>query len=114
MARSKALPLTEDEARRKLHTRLDEWAKVALAPQGLAPARHHKLMMQDLEGLTKGRWDRLMILLPPGSAKSTYTSVNVLMGTLGAMSTSVVSYWVGSSAGSARKDDHLAKLADRA
>ena len=39
--------------------------------------------------------------------------LNVLMGTLGAMATSVVSYWVGSSAGSARKDARLANLADR-
>ena len=39
--------------------------------------------------------------------------MNVLMGTLGAMATSVVSYWVGSSAGSARKDEHIASLANR-
>jgi hypothetical protein len=38
--------------------------------------------------------------------------LNVLLGTLGAMATSVVSYWVGSSAGSARKDDRLARLLD--
>ena len=38
--------------------------------------------------------------------------LNVLLGTLGAMSTSVVSYWVGSSAGSARKDARIAKLLD--
>ena len=36
--------------------------------------------------------------------------LNVLLGTLGAMATSVVSYWVGSSAGSAAKDARLAKL----
>ena len=39
--------------------------------------------------------------------------LNVLLGTLGAMATSVVGYWVGSSAGSARKDERLASLADR-
>lgn len=39
--------------------------------------------------------------------------LNVLLGTLGAMATSVVSYWVGSSAGSARKEARLASLADR-
>ena len=39
--------------------------------------------------------------------------LNVLMGTLGAMATSVVNYWVGSSAGSDRKDEHLANLATR-
>ena len=44
--------------------------------------------------------------LPQGSE----TILNMLLGTLAAMATSVVSYWVGSSAGSARKDDHIAKL----
>ena len=44
--------------------------------------------------------------MPPG----TETAVNLLLGTLAAMATSVVSYWVGSSAGSARKDDRLAQL----
>lgn len=39
-----------------------------------------------------------------------YALVNVLLGTLAAMATSVVAYWVGSSVGSARKDDRLAKL----
>ncbi len=37
--------------------------------------------------------------------------LNVLLGTLGAMATNVVGYWVGSSAGSARKDDRLAEVA---
>ena len=45
--------------------------------------------------------------LPAGSE----TILSLLLGSLAAMATSVVSYWVGSSAGSARKDDHLAKLA---
>lgn len=44
--------------------------------------------------------------IPTGSD----TILNVLLGSLSAMATSVVSYWVGSSAGSARKDDHIARL----
>ena len=36
--------------------------------------------------------------------------LNVLLGTLGAMATSVVAYWVGSSVGSVRKDDRLARM----
>ena len=99
--------------RGRVRRSLGEWAKLALAPQGLVPARHHRLIISELEGLASGRWDRLMLLLPPGSAKSTYTRLNVLLGTLGAMATSVVGYWVGSSAGSARKDSHLASLAQR-
>lgn len=50
-----------------------------------------------------------MVLLhdiPTASA----TVLNVLIGTLGAMATNVVGYWVGSSVGSARKDERLARL----
>ena len=104
---------TEKALRTKVRGSLDEWARLALAPQGLTPARHHGRVIAELEGLAAGRWDRLLLLLPPGSAKSTYAVLNVLMGTLGAMATSVVSYWVGSSAGSARKDARLASLQDR-
>ncbi len=47
----------------------------------------------------------LLYGMPVGSE----TAGNMLLGTLAAMATSVVSYWVGSSAGSARKDDRLAQ-----
>lgn len=106
--------MTDDESivRDRIRGSFSEWAQVALAPLGHAPAAHHRLLIRELEGLSSGRWDRLMLLLPPGSAKSTYASLNVLLGTLGAMATSVVSYWVGSSAGSARKDARLAKIMD--
>lgn len=43
--------------------------------------------------------------LPPGSE----TILNMLLGTLAAMATSVVGYWVGSSAGSAQKTELLAR-----
>jgi hypothetical protein len=45
--------------------------------------------------------------LPAGSE----TILNMLLGTLAAMATSVVSYWVGSSAGSAQKTDLLIRNA---
>jgi len=45
--------------------------------------------------------------IPAGSE----TVLNVLLGTLAAMATNVVGYWVGSSAGSARKDERLAEVA---
>lgn len=47
----------------------------------------------------------LLYGLPTGSE----TAATMLLGTLAAMATSVVSYWVGSSAGSARKDERLAQ-----
>lgn len=103
----------ERSLRGRVRGSFEAWARLALRGQGFIPAKHHLRLVEELEGLAEGRWDRLLILMPPGSAKSTYTRLNVLMGTLGAMATSVVSYWVGSSAGSARKDARLASLADR-
>lgn len=54
---------------------LVEWAFGVLGPLGLKPERHHRLLLSELEALTRGDIDRLMILMPPGSAKSTYSSV---------------------------------------
>jgi hypothetical protein len=48
-------------------------------------------------------WAALTRQLPAGSE----TILNMLLGTLAAMATSVVGYWVGSSAGSSRKTDLL-------
>lgn len=39
------------------------------------PAQHHQLIMHKLEALERGDIQRLMILAPPGSAKSTYCSI---------------------------------------
>jgi predicted phage terminase large subunit-like protein len=65
----------ERALRTKIRASLHDWAELALAPQGHAPATHHRLLIRELEGLAAGRWDRLMLLLPPGSAKSTYASL---------------------------------------
>ena len=50
-------------------------------------------------------WLAMTKALPAGSE----TILNMLLGTLGAMSVSVVNYWVGSSAGSARKDGMISQ-----
>lgn len=42
---------------------------------GLKFAAHHKLLMSELEAVERGEVARLMVLMPPGSAKSTYASV---------------------------------------
>ena len=39
------------------------------------PAAHHHLIIAHLEALERGEIQRLMILAPPGSAKSTYCSI---------------------------------------
>ena len=66
--------VAERTLRRKIRSSLGDWAEFALAQYGHSPARHHLLLIRELEALAAGQFDRLMFLLPPGSAKSTYTS----------------------------------------
>ena len=57
------------------HPSLLEWASQVVQEQGQVPAAHHRLLLWELEAISRGTVDRLMVLMPPGSAKSTYTSV---------------------------------------
>jgi len=52
-----------------------DWACLALAEADLVPAAHHRRLIADLEAVSRGDIDRLMVLMPPGSAKSTYVSI---------------------------------------
>ena len=54
---------------------LTAWTIRALAPRGQTPARHHRVLLQNLERVANGDIDRLLVLMPPGSAKSTYCSI---------------------------------------
>ena len=54
---------------------LEAWCIEALSPFGQEPARHHRLLIEKLEAIDSGEIDRLMVLMPPNSAKSTYVSV---------------------------------------
>lgn len=54
---------------------LIEWVRHVLEPQDLRPARHHLALLEQLGRLTAGEIDRLMVLMPPGSAKSTMVSI---------------------------------------
>jgi len=64
------------EARRDLLRRnYNLFATRALEPVGQAPARHHRVVNRELTRLGRGEIDRLMLLMPPGSAKSTYGNV---------------------------------------
>lgn len=60
--------------RRRIRTSLAAWAKFALAARGQRPAAHHLVLLSALESLERGDIYRLMVLMPPGSAKSTYAS----------------------------------------
>lgn len=52
-----------------------EWATWNTGQFGLAPALHHQLLLQTLDAVGRGDVDRLMVLMPPGSAKSTFASI---------------------------------------
>lgn len=52
-------------------TSLSAWARLC----GFEPARHHELIISKLEAVARGDIKRLAIFLPPGAAKSTYSSV---------------------------------------
>jgi len=61
--------------RRECRGSLETFATDALAPFGQTPAAHHRLLIRELEKISSGENDRLMVFMPPGSAKSTYASV---------------------------------------
>jgi hypothetical protein len=61
----------ELQQRRNARRSLDDWARI----NGFEPARHHKFLNAKLEAVARGEIRRLMIFMPPGSAKSTYSSV---------------------------------------
>lgn len=50
----------------------------------------------------------LALALLHGAPSGSETILNVLLGTLGTLASGVVNFWVGSSAGSARKTELLA------
>jgi predicted phage terminase large subunit-like protein len=60
--------------RRAVRRDLVQWCTTVLEPAGLEPARHHLLLLDRLEAIERGEIDRLIVLMPPGSAKSTYVS----------------------------------------
>jgi predicted phage terminase large subunit-like protein len=65
----------EFQLRATIRCSLLAWTRFALAPKGQQPAEHHRLIITALEALTQGGTRQLMLLMPPGSAKSTYASL---------------------------------------
>jgi predicted phage terminase large subunit-like protein len=66
--------LLAERRRREIRASMLGWATHRLAPLGQAPARHHRFIIDKLERVISGECDRLIILAPPGSAKSTYST----------------------------------------
>lgn len=58
-----------------MHRSFEAWCMHALEPLGQTPAEHHQLIIRELQDVADGKTPRLMLNLPPGSAKSTYASV---------------------------------------
>ena len=67
--------LIEEKHTRLLRRDLPAWARHVVKTFGQTPAPHHQLLLRELQDAIQGRTPRLMINLPPGSAKSTYGSV---------------------------------------
>ena len=57
--------------RRRARRSMVQWAFSC----GYWPARHHVHLIERLEAVARGELTRLAVFAPPGSAKSTYTSV---------------------------------------
>src|ERR1700743_210370 len=56
---------------RRIKGSLTEWVLRC----GYQPAAHHRLLIAELEAVSRGETRNLAVFMPPGSAKSTYTSV---------------------------------------
>jgi predicted phage terminase large subunit-like protein len=63
--------LKRDDARRDLTAFIDYISELE---GGIKPARHHQLLIEKLEAVERGEIKRLMVFMPPGSAKSTYAN----------------------------------------
>lgn len=63
--------------RRTIRRSFEQWCRyiVPHITDGVEPALHHLFIINLLQAVTDGTIKRLMILMPPGSAKSKYTSV---------------------------------------
>jgi hypothetical protein len=95
---------TQEEAARQADLATLTAQNVALPPAHLAIAYGPPLV--SLAVLVTFGVVLLVTLTNPPPAGSA-TVINMLLGTLAAMATNVVGYWVGSSVGSARKDAAL-------
>lgn len=71
--------MQSDEAetvhRALLRADLGMFAGDVMASESRTPAAHHRLLLQHLQWVADTPGARLMVMMPPGSAKSTYSSV---------------------------------------
>lgn len=55
--------------------RLGVWCQLASEDEGERPGTHHRLLNQKLSAVERGEISRLMVIMPPGSAKTRYCSI---------------------------------------
>jgi len=67
-----------------------DWAASVAAGYDQVLAPHHRLLLLELNALCEGSIDRLLVLMPPGSAKSSYTSILFPIWWLGQHPTSAI------------------------
>ena len=71
------LPVSPQQAakailqRRSIRRSLAQWCRFC----GYEPAKHHLLLIDRLEKVSRGEIKKLALFLPPGAAKSTYSSI---------------------------------------
>lgn len=69
------LQALEAEIQRRLKAQTSLAAFIDYRQAGYRPAAHHRFLIEKLEAVERGEIQRLMVCMPPGSAKSTYSSV---------------------------------------
>lgn len=81
---SQAQAAAEILYKRKIRSDLTSWAEYFLKDRAQTPAKHHRVLLEKLQQITDGTLKHsitglpcknLIILMPRGSAKSTYTSI---------------------------------------
>ena len=63
--------LEQEVTKRRIRKSLTEFARLC----GFEPAQHHALLIDALEKVERGEIENLAVFMPPGSAKTTYSSV---------------------------------------
>jgi predicted phage terminase large subunit-like protein len=72
--RRQLLALKQERWRRQCRQSFIAFSVEALSSRDEVPALHHRLLCSELEALARGKFSRLMVLMPPGAGKTTYTS----------------------------------------
>jgi len=62
--------------RKRIRRSLYDWCRYVESKKKQTPAKHHELIIDVLEKVTRRELRNVILLMPPGAAKSTYTSID--------------------------------------